>query len=111
MKWQKWARLIVASIGITAAVVVYATMGERAKPVPVTEPTRLDPKAIIESSGNVVQQVRGDRQDFLIEAERQLTYEGGATKLLGVNITDRNRGRRDYDVTGREAQPAEKPKD
>ena len=61
MKWQKWARLIVASIGITAAVVVYATMGERAKPVPVTEPTRLDPKAIIESSGNVVQQVRGDR--------------------------------------------------
>ena len=31
MKWQKWARLIVATIGIAAAVVVYATMGERAK--------------------------------------------------------------------------------
>lgn len=111
MKWQKWARLIVASIGITAAVVVYATMGERAKPVPVTEPTRLDPKAIIESSGNVVQQVRGDRQDFLIEAERQLTYEGGATKLLGVKITVRNRGGRDYVVTGREAQAGENQKE
>ena len=104
MKWQKWARLIVATIGIAAAVVVYATMGERAKPVPVTEPTRLDPKAIIESSGNVVQQVRGARQDFLIEADRQLTYEGGTTKLLGVKITVRNRAGRDYVVSGREAQ-------
>ena len=111
MKWQKWARLLVAIIGIAAAVVVYATMGERAKPVPATEPNRLDPKAVIESSGNVVQQVRGTRQDYLIEAERQLTYEGGATKLVGVKITVRNRGGRDYVVTGREAQAAENQKE
>jgi len=111
MKWQKLARLIVATIGIAAAVVVYATMGERAKPVSVTEPTRLDPKAIIESSGNVVQQVRGARQDFLIEADRQLTYEGGTTKLLGVKITVRNRGGRDYVVSGREALAGENQKE
>jgi lipopolysaccharide export system protein LptA len=110
MKWQKWARLLVATIGIAAAVVVYATMGERAKPLPVSEPTRLDPKAVIESSGNVVQQVRGERQDFLIEAERQLTYEGGMTKLLGVKITVRNRGGRDYVVSGREAQAGQNQK-
>jgi len=107
MKWQKWGRLLAAIIGIAAAVAVYATMGERAKLVPVTEPARIDPKAIIESSGNVVQQVRGARQDFLIEAERQLTYEGGSTKLLGVRITVRNRGGRDYVVSGREAQAGE----
>ena len=111
MKWQKLARLIVATIGIAAAVVVYATMGERVKPVAVTEPTRLDPKAIIESSGNVVQQVRGSRQDFLIEADRQLTYEGGTTKLLGVKITVRNRGGRDYVVSGREALAGENQKE
>ena len=110
MKWQRWGRLLAAIIGIGAAVVVYATMGERAKSVPVSEPTRIDPKAIIESSGNVVQQVRGARQDFLIEAERQLTYEGGLTKLLGVKITVRNRGGRDYVVTGREAQAGENQK-
>jgi len=104
MRWQKWARLVVAIVGIAAAVVVYATMGERAKLIPATAPTRIDPKAIIESSGNVVQQVRGTKQDYLIEAERQLTYEGGATKLVGVKITVRNRGGRDYVVTGREAQ-------
>jgi LPS export ABC transporter protein LptC len=111
MRWQKWARLLAATIGIAAAVVVYATMGERAKLAPVSEPTRLDPKAVIESSGNIVQQVRGTRQDFLIEAERQLTYEGGATKLLGVKITVRNRGGRDYVVTGREAQAGENQKE
>jgi LPS export ABC transporter protein LptC len=111
MRWQKWARLLAAIIGIAAAVVVYATMGERAKSIPVSEPIRLDPKAVIESSGNVVQQVRGSKQDFLIEADRQLTYEGGATKLLGVKITVRNRGGRDYVVTGREAQARENQKD
>ena len=72
MKWQKWARLLVAIIGIAAAVVVYATMGERAKLIPATAPARIDPKAVIESSGNIVQQVRGTKQDYLIEAERQL---------------------------------------
>jgi LPS export ABC transporter protein LptC len=111
MKWQKRARLIVAIIGIAAAVVVYATMGERTKLVPATAPVRIDPKAIIESSGNVVQQVRGTRQDYLIEAERQLTYKGGATKLVGVKITVRNRGGRDYVVTGREAQAGDNQKE
>ena len=96
MLWQKRARFVIAVIGIAAAVVVYATMGERTRLVPATAPVRIDPKAIIESSGNVVQQVRGTRQDYLIEAERQLTYEGGATKLVGVKITVRNRGGRDY---------------
>src|SRR3989442_2445803 len=104
MKWQKWGRLLAAMIGIAAAVVVYATMGERVKPVPATAPARIDPKAIIESSGNVVQQVRGSRQDYLIEAERQLTYQGGFTKLVGVKITVRNRGGRDHAVTGPRAQ-------
>jgi LPS export ABC transporter protein LptC len=111
MKWQKPARFIAAIVGIAAAVVVYATMGERTKLIPATAPARIDPKAIIESSGNVVQQVRGTKQDYLIEAERQLTYEGGATKLVGVRITVRNRGGRDYIVTGREARAGENQKE
>jgi len=111
MRWQKWGRFLAAMIGIAAAVVVYATMGERVKLVPATAPARIDPKAVIESSGNIVQQVRGTRQDYLIEAERQLTYEGGLTKLVGVKITVRNRGGRDYVVTGREAQAGPNQKD
>src|SRR3954466_3026983 len=110
MRWQKWARFFVAIVGVAAAVGGDPTMGERVKPIRSAAPTRIDPKALIESSGNVVQQVRGTRQDYLIEAERQLTYAGGATKLVGVKITVRNRGGRDYTVTGREAQAGENQK-
>src|SRR5438477_10966931 len=92
MRWQRRARLIVAIIGIAAAVVGYATMGVRTKPVPATAPVRIDPKAIIESSGNMVQQVRGTRQDYLIAAERPLAHEGGGRKWVGGTITVRNRG-------------------
>src|SRR5258705_10832957 len=111
MKWQKWGRFLAGMTGIAAAVVVYATMGDRVKLIPATAPARIDPKAVIESSGNIVQQVRGTRQDYLIEAERQLTYEGGLTKLVGVKITVRNRGGREYVVTGHEAQADENQKE
>ena len=93
-----------AIIGIASVVVLYATMGERAKQTVTPPPQRLDPKAMIESSGNVLQQVRGTRQDYLIEAERQLTYQSGASKFVGLKITVRNRGGRDYVITGREGQ-------
>ena len=86
-------------------------MGERATQTVAPPPQRSDPNAIIESSGNVLQQVRGSRQDYLIEAERQLTYANGATKLIGVKITVRNRGGRDYVVTGREATAGENQKE
>jgi LPS export ABC transporter protein LptC len=111
MKWQKWARLVAAIVGIAAAVVVYATMGKRVKVTVAAPPQRIDPKAMIESSGNVVQQVRGDRQDYLITAERQLTYEGGATKLVDVKVVVKNRGGRDYTVSGKEAAAGPNQKD
>ena len=111
MRWQRWGRFLAAIIGIASAVVLYATMGERAKQTVSPPPQRVDPNAMIESSGNVLQQVRGTKQDYLIEAERQLTYQTGATKLVGVKITVRNRGGRDYVVTGREAQAGDNQKD
>ena len=109
--WQKRARLTAAAVGIASAIGVYAVMGERAKPAPVTPPARVDPKAMIESQGNILQQVRGTRQDYLIEAAQQLTYEGGATKLIGVKISIKNRGGRDYVISAREAQAGEKQQD
>jgi tripartite-type tricarboxylate transporter receptor subunit TctC len=61
----------------------------------------------LESAGAAFQQFREARQDYVIEAERQLTYEGGATKFIGVTITVRNRAGRDFVVSGREAQAGE----
>ncbi len=107
--WQHRARLIVAAIGIGCAVLVYAAMKERVVPGAAgTPPARLDPAAVIESSGNVVQQVNGEKQDFLVKAEQQLTYEGGATKLLGVEIAVANRDGRDFVIRAKEAQAGER---
>ena len=104
MRWQGRARIAAATVGIASAVVVYATMGHRVQQTAAPPPQRLDPKAMIESSGSVLQQVRGSKQDYLIEAERQLSYQGGVTKFINIKITVRNRGGRDYIVTGREAE-------
>ena len=107
MRWQKRARIAAASIGLATAIGVYAVMEERAQPAPPAEVERLDPKAVIESRGNILQQVRGTRQDYVIEAEQQLTYEGGASKLVGIKVTVKNRAGRDYVITAREAQAGE----
>lgn len=106
-RWQTLARAGAALVGVAGIVAVYATMKERVVPVETPPPQRLDPKAMIESSGNVLQQVSGARQDYVVEAARQLYYEGGATTLVGVKISVRNRGGRDYVVTGAEAHTAE----
>lgn len=106
-RWQKPARLGIGVFGIVCAIVVYAAIGERETAVPLARPSRLDPRAIIESAGAAFQQFRNVRKDFVIEAEQQLTYEGGDTRFIGVTITVRNRGGRDFVVSGREARAAE----
>jgi len=107
--WQRRVRLVVAGTGIGCAIAVYAAMRERpAPPEPAPVPTRVDPTALIESSGAVVQQVRGEKQDFLVKAEQQLTYEGGATRLVGVEIAVTNRGGRDYVIRAGEAEAGER---
>jgi LPS export ABC transporter protein LptC len=107
MRWQKRARFGVALFGIVFAVIVYFAIGERQQAAPAARPTRLDPKAIIESAGAILQQFRQAKQDYEITADRQLTYEGGATKLVNIKITVRGREGRDFVVTGREAQASE----
>jgi lipopolysaccharide export system protein LptA len=92
---------------VVFAIVVYAAMGERQAVTPIEPPIRLDPKAILESAGAAFQQFREARQDYVIEADQQLTYEGGATKFIGVTIKVRNRSGRDFVISGREAQAGE----
>lgn len=104
-RWRHRAKIGVGLFGIASAIAVYAAMRERPAPTaPAAAPTRVDPTAIIESSGAVLQQVRGTKQDFLVKAEQQLTYEGGATRLLNVEISVRNKSGRDFVITAKEAR-------
>ena len=107
MQWQKRARVGVAVFGIAVAIVVYAAIGERQSATPVERTPGLDPSAVLESVGAAFQQFRETRQDYVIEADRQLTYEGGASKFIGVTIKVRQREGRDFVVSGREAQAGE----
>ena len=107
MQWQKRARVGVAVFGMTVAVVVYATFGERQSAAPVGRTPGLDPSAVLESVGASFQRFTEARQDFVIEADRQLTYDGGLTKFVGVTITVLQRAGRDLVVSAREAQAGE----
>src|SRR5688572_16985712 len=111
MRWQKRARLAVAAFGLAFGGVVYLAIGERQAAAPLLRPERLDPRAIVESAGAGLRQFRAVEQDYVIEAERQMLYEGGATKLIGVTIKVRERAGRDFTVSGREAQAGENQQD
>ena len=109
--WQRHARLGLAAFAIVFAIVVYAAIGERPAATPTEAPSRLDPRAILESAGAAFQQFQAARQDYVIEAERQVTYEGGATRFIGVTIRVKQRAGRDFVVSGREAQAGANQKD
>ena len=107
MKWQKRARVGVAVFGMAVAIAVYATIGERQSAAPVGRTSGLDPSAVLESVGASFQRFKEARRDFVIEADRQMTYEGGVTKFVGVTITVLQRAGRDLVVSAREAQAGE----
>lgn len=110
-RWQKHARLGVGLLGIAFAIVVYAAIGDRQTTLPVLRPERLDPRAVLESAGAAFQQFRETKREFVIEAERQLTYEDDTTKFVGITIRVHNRGGRDFTVSGREGQAGKNEED
>ena len=111
LKWQKSVRRGLAAFGIVGAIVVYTAIGERQQQAPPERLPRLDPRSIIESTGAAFQQFSAAKQEYVIEAERQLTFEGGATKFIGVTIKVRQRAGRDFVISGREAQAGDGQKE
>ena len=63
--------------------------------------------AVFESTGTVVTQITGATSDFVLEAERQLTYADGTSRLEGVTITVERDDGRDFVITGRQAEVSE----
>lgn len=102
--WQKRAQIALAVIAAGVIGVVGYTLRPRearVAPVPIE---RLDPKAMVETRGGDVIQLKGSRQDARIEFERQVTYDTGETRLMGVKVTVDNRAGRNYTITGKEAR-------
>jgi LPS export ABC transporter protein LptC len=106
LPWQRRARLAVAAIGVACAIAVFVTTRHREPVRPREAVPRVDPNAVVESTGTLVRQVKGAKEHFRIEADRQLTYPGGASKLTGVKVTVEQEGR-SFVVSGREAEVGE----
>jgi LPS export ABC transporter protein LptC len=101
-RWQRRARLLIAVLGlvVTAAVVLAIRRGER--PSTRVNVERVDPTSVAESTKGVLTQTKGAAENFNVAFERQLTYEGGESRLEGVRIQVNQRGGRDFTVTSRQ---------
>jgi len=104
--WQKRARILVAVFGLTSAVIVFLAIGRRPPAATPATVTRLDPAASAESRGGNVQRFRGDKRDFDISYETQLSYSDGTTRMKTVTIRVKKPDGHSYLVTAGEAESA-----
>ncbi|MEO7156368.1 MAG: LptA/OstA family protein, partial [Vicinamibacterales bacterium] len=102
-RWQKPARFVMAVVAIGVMAVVGYTIRPREVMAPPPKIDRVDPSAVLETSGGDAIQLKGDRRDLRVEYKVQTTNKEGETKLHGVKISVDNRSGRNYVVTGKEA--------
>jgi len=68
---------------------------------------RTDPRAVVESIGGTAMRFKSGHEDVRVEYQRQLTYQDGSTKLIGVKVFTDDRGDgRSFVVTGKEGDVA-----
>ncbi len=101
MTWQRRARLVLVAVAVSVSAAVLLTTRRR-QPAPAPPAVhRVDPTAVVESSGAYVRDVKGERESFRVEAARQLMYDDGRSKLMEVTITIAREGKT-YVLTGDE---------
>ncbi len=98
------ARLFVGLFAIVFVVfVAFAFKNRPAAPDGVSSPSRLDPSAIVETTGSVTDRFTADREDFSVRSEHAYTYADGTSRIEGVTIVSTRSGRT-YTVTAKEAR-------
>lgn len=102
--WQRSARLVIGLFTLGFGVAVFLSFRDRPAVEEDAGVEGLDPDAIFESTGTVVTQTTAGERDFVVEAERQLTFTDGTTRLEEVTITVEREDDRDFVITGRQAE-------
>jgi len=107
---RKYARLLIAIFVVVFGGFVARQLKVREVEAPPPTVPRTDPGAIIESTKGQVLRWSSSREDFTVYFNRQLTYEDGSTKLIGLRIVapERGSGGRTFEVTAREGQVGQK---
>lgn len=102
--WQRPTRVAIGLFIIVFGVTVFFAVRDRAPVEDLSLNEQLEPEAVMESTEAVVTQAKGDARDITIEAERQLTYEDGSTRLVTVRVAvERGEVDRNFVITGEEA--------
>ena len=102
--WQRPTRVAIGLFIIVFGATVFYAVRERAPVEDLSMNEQLDPEAVMESTEVVVTQAKGDVRDMTVEAERQLTYEDGSTRLVTVRVAvERGESDRNFVITGKEA--------
>ena len=83
MRWQRWARLAVAAVGVGCAAAIYFTTRER--PVPVKPPVPVDPQAVQQGGRGTFARTGGDHQRR-IEYESFATYADGRMRFFKAHL-------------------------
>jgi lipopolysaccharide export system protein LptA len=104
-RWQRVARFVLA-IGLTGfAAVVFLRVQQRVEPVAARVVDRLDPDAVIESTGVELVRTAGGEENFSLTGNRQLTFEDGSMRFfegMSLKVTEQL-DRESFIVTGIEA--------
>ena len=105
-RWQAVARIGLAIGLVGFGTMVFLGVQERAEPVAARVMDRLDPDAVIESTGTELVQTAGGQENFALEATRQLTYADGSVRFVeGVTLRVTQRPDREgLVVTGTEGR-------
>lgn len=102
--WRRRARLIIAVSALAFGAFVAVEFRPRPAPTASAPGVRTEPGAIVETTGAQTLRFGGSRESVRVTAERQLTYEDGRSKLVGVTVTaEDTNGKGTFTATGKEA--------
>ena len=106
LRWQAVARFGLAIGLIVFGVVLFLRVQTRVEPVAARVVDRLDPDAVIESTGVELVRTAGGEENFALTGSRTQTFENGSMRFFdGMTLTVTEQSDRDnFIVTGREAR-------
>ena len=86
MRWQKIARLLIASFVVAFAGVVFYSLRQRAggPAAPAEAVSVTDPNAFTESGKGTSNQIKGNKIVTSVSFQRQLTYADGKIRGIGI---------------------------
>src|SRR4029453_3597153 len=103
-RWQRKARLVIASVGVVFLVVVVFAFKRRSTDTAPASPIPTDPGAVVSSLDSTTQRFNLSKENVRVRYDKLLTYANGPSKVFGITIETENRGGRSFTITAKEGE-------